>query len=192
MLIEALQFLIHTLFGLVATAFWLRFYLQWARVPFHHPFAQFVIRVTDFAVRPLRRVIPGLFGLDWSSLLPFLFIEILAVALIELLSGFPFSIAGASVLSSLLLLGIAAALRLVLQTFVILVIGQAVLSWVSPVSPASALFHALTAPILNPLRRIIPPLAGGVDLSPIAAFILIQLVLMLPVTLLEQSARAML
>jgi len=96
------------------------------------------------------------------------------------------------VLSSLLLLGIAAALRLVLQTFVILVIGQAVLSWVSPVSPASALFHALTAPILNPLRRIIPPLAGGVDLSPIAAFILIQLVLMLPVTLLEQSARAML
>jgi len=192
MLTEALQFLIHTLFGLIATAFWLRFYLQWARVPFHHPFAQFVIRVTDFAVRPLRRVIPGLFGLDWSSLLPFLFIEILAVALIELLSGFPFSIAGASVLSSLLLLGIAAALRLVLQTFVILVIGQAVLSWVSPVSPASALFHALTAPILNPLRRIIPPLAGGVDLSPIAAFILIQLVLMLPVTLLEQSARAML
>jgi len=192
MLTEALQFLIHTLFGLIATAFWLRFYLQWARVPFHHPFAQFVIRVTDFAVRPLRRVIPGLFGLDWSSLLPFLFIEILAVALIELLSGFPFSIAGAGVLSSLLLLGIAAALRLVLQTFVILVIGQAVLSWVSPVSPASALFHALTAPILNPLRRIIPPLAGGVDLSPIAAFILIQLVLMLPVTLLEQSARAML
>jgi YggT family protein len=147
--------------------------------------------VTDFAVRPLRRVIPGLFGLDWSSLLPFLGVEILAVVLSELISGFPFSVAGAGVLSSLLLLGIAAALRLVLQTLVILVIGQAVLSWVSPVSPASALFHALTAPILNPLRRIIPPIAS-VDLSPIAAFILIQLVLMLPVTLLEQSARAML
>lgn len=190
MLTDALQFLIHTLFGLVATAFWLRFYLQWARVPFHHPFAQFIIRVTDFAVRPLRRVIPGLFGLDWSSLLPFLFVEILAVTLIEWIGGFPFSVAGAGVLSSLLLLGVAAALRLILQTFVILVIGRAVLSWVSPVSPASALFHALTAPILNPLRRIIPPIAG-VDLSPIAAFILIQLVLMLPVTLLEQSARAM-
>ena len=190
MLTSALQFLIHTLFGLIATAFWLRFYLQWARVPFHHPFAQFILRVTDFAVRPLRRVIPGLFGWDWSSLLPFLGIEIVAVALIELISGFPFSVAGPGVLPSLLLLGVAAALKLILQTFVLLVIGQAVLSWVSPVSPASALFHALTAPILNPLRRIIPPIAG-VDLSPIAAFILIQLVLMLPVTLLEQSARAL-
>ncbi len=190
MLTDALQFLVQTLLGLVATAFWLRFYLQWARVPFHHPFAQFIIRVTDFAVRPLRRIVPGLFGLDWSSLLPFLLIEILAVTLTEMIGDYPFTAAGTGIVSSLLLLGLAAALRLVVQTFILLVIGQAVLSWVSPVSPASALFHALTAPILNPLRRIIPPIAG-VDLSPIAAFILIQLVLMLPVALLEQSARAL-
>lgn len=190
MLTEALQFLVQTLLGLVATAFWLRFYLQWARVPFHHPFAQFIVRITDFAVRPLRRIVPGLFGLDWSSLLPFLLIEILSVTLIEMIGGYPFTVAATGVLSSLLLLGLAAALRLVLQTLVILIIGQAVLSWVSPVSPASAIFHALTAPILNPLRRVLPPVAG-VDLSPIAAFILIQLVLMLPVNLLEQSARSL-
>lgn len=190
MLTDALQFLVQTLLGLVATAFWLRFYLQWARVPFHHPFAQIIVRVTNFAVKPLRRIVPGLLGMDWSSLLPFLFIEIIAVTLIEMIGDYPFTVAGTSVLSGLLLLGMAAALKLVLQTFILLIIGQAILSWVSPVSPASALFHALTAPILNPLRRVIPPITG-IDLSPIAAFILIQLVLMLPVALLEQSARAL-
>jgi YggT family protein len=190
MLTEALQFLVHTLLGLMATAFWLRFYLQWARVPFHHPFAQFIVRVTNFAVKPLRRVVPGLFGMDWSSLLPFLLLEFVSVSLIALLGGYPLAVATSDAWLGLLLLGLSSALGLILQTFVVLIIVQAVLSWVSPVSPASALFHALTAPILNPLRRIVPNIAG-VDLSPLVAFIVIQLVMMMPVTLLERSARMM-
>jgi YggT family protein len=68
---DAAQFLLRTLFDLAACAFFLRFWMQWARVPFHNSFAQFVVRVTDFAVKPLRRLLPGLFGLDWASLLPF-------------------------------------------------------------------------------------------------------------------------
>ncbi|TSA19727.1 MAG: YggT family protein [Betaproteobacteria bacterium] len=190
MFVESLQFLVRTLLGLLATAFWLRFYLQWSRVPFHHPFAQFIVRVTNFAVKPLRRVVPGLFGMDWSSLLPFLLLEFVSVSLIALLDGYPLAVATSDAWLGLLLLGLSSALGLILQTFVVLIIVQAVLSWVSSVSPASALFHALTAPILNPLRRIVPNIAG-VDLSPLVAFILIQLVMMMPVTLLERSARAL-
>lgn len=188
MFTEALQFLIHTVLGLMATAFWLRFYLQWAKVPFHHPFAQFIIRITDFAVRPLRRIVPGFFGLDWASLKLFLLTEIVAVLLIEWVGGYPFLIAGVSVLPGFLLLGIAAALKLALQVLSAAILVQAVLSWVSPVSPASAIFHALTAPILNPLRRLIP-IISSVDLSPLVALILIQLAMMVPVTALEHSAR---
>lgn len=190
MFAESLQFLVSTLFGLMATAFWLRFYLQWSRVPFHHPFAQFIVRITDFAVKPLRRVVPGFFGMDWSSVLPFLLLEFVSATLMALLDGYPLAVATTDAWLGLALLGLSAALVLILQTFVVLIIVQAVLSWVSPVSPASALFHALTAPVLNPFRRIVPTISG-VDLSPLVAFIVIQLVMMAPVALLERSARAL-
>ena len=190
MLSETLQFLIHTLFGLLATAFGLRFYMQWARVPFHHPFAQFIILVTDFAVLPLRRVVPGWFGVDWASLKLFFICEIVLVTLEYWVDGYPFLIAGWGVAPGFVLLGIAAGLQLALQVLILLIIAQAVLSWVAPVSSASAMFHALTAPVLNPLRRVIPTVSG-VDLSPLAAFVLIELLLMVPVTALERAARLM-
>lgn len=188
MLADALQFLIRTLLGLLAALFWLRFYLQWVRVPFHHPFAQFVLRLTHFAVLPLRRIVPGFRGIDWASLLLFLAVETGAILLIEWVGGYPFLVAGWDVLPGFALLGLAAALHLALQVLILMILGQAILSWVNPVSPASAIFHALTAPLLNPLRRILPAISG-IDLSPLAAFILIELVMMVPVTALERAAQ---
>jgi len=64
----ALKFLIQTLVNLFVIAVLLRFMMQLFRVPFRNPFAQFIVAITDFAVKPLRRVIPGLFGLDWACL----------------------------------------------------------------------------------------------------------------------------
>jgi YggT family protein len=190
MLQDAGLFLVRVLFELAASAFWLRFYMQWARVPFHNPFAQFVVKVTNFAVRPLRRVIPGFFGMDWSSLLLFLLAESLMILASHWIMGYPFAVAGSQVLPGFLLLALASALRLAIYITLGLVLIQAVMSWLNPFSPYASVFHALTRPILTPFQRIIPTI-GGVDISPIVVFIVLQLVLVAPVTALERMAKAM-
>lgn len=187
MFTDALQFLLRTLFDLSAIAFWLRFYMQWARVPFHNPFAQFIVRVTDFAVRPARRAIPGLFGLDLASLLLFYLAELLSVLSVYWLDGYPFLIAGAQVWPGFLLIALAAALRLALYVLMGLILIQAILSWINPFSPHAPVFYALARPCLNPLQRIVPSLSG-IDLSPLVALILIQLLLIAPVAGLERWA----
>jgi YggT family protein len=190
MLIDAAQFLLRTLFDLAACAFFLRFWMQWARVPFHNPFAQFVVKVTDFAVKPLRRVLPGLFGLDWASLLPFFVSELLMVLGIHWLMGYPFVVAGAAVMPGFLLLALAASLKLVLYVLIGFVLLQAILSWVNPFSPLAPVFYALARPVVGPFQKIIPPI-GGIDLSPMVALIVVQLLLVAPVTALERYARGL-
>jgi YggT family protein len=64
---------------------------------------------------------------------------------------------------------------------------QAILSWVAPDGPLAGVLNALTFRVLAPIRRILPPLGGTLDLSPLIAIVLGQLVLMLPVAWLEQS-----
>lgn len=190
MLLDALQFLVRTGLDLMACAFFLRFWMQWARVPFHNPFAQFVVKVTDFAVGPLRRAIPGFFGLDWASLLPLLLSELLSVLAVQWLMGYPFAAAGYQVIPGFLLLGLAAALRLTLYVLMGLLILQAVLSWINPFSPHAPVFYALARPILIPFQKLIPPI-GGVDITPIAAVVVIQLALIAPVAGLERLARGL-
>jgi len=190
MLTDAAQFLLRTAFDLIACALFLRFWMQWVRVPFHDPFAQFVMRVTHFAVRPLRLVIPGFFGLDWASLIPFYVAELLSVLGSLWLQDYPFAAAGVAVLPAFLLLALAAALRLALYLLIGFVLLQAVLSWVNPFSPHAPLFYALARPILKPFQKLIPPI-GGVDLTPMVALIVVQLLLIAPVSALERLARAM-
>jgi YggT family protein len=190
MLQDATQFLLQVFFELFASAFWLRFYMQWARVSFRNPFAQFIIKVTDFAVRPARRVIPGLFGLDLSSLLLFLLTEAALVLASHWLMGYPFNQAGTGVWPGFALLALASALRLAIYICMGLVAVQAIMSWVNPFSPYASVFHALTQPLVGPFRRFIPPI-GGIDLSPMAVFILMQLVLIAPVAGLERYARGL-
>jgi YggT family protein len=190
MLIDATQFLLRTAFDLIACALFLRFWMQWVRVPFHNPFAQFVLRVTDFAVRPLRRVIPGFFGLDWASLIPFYLAELLSVLGTHWLMDYPFLAAGAAVLPAFLLLALAAALRLALYLLMGFVLLQAILSWVNPFSPHASLLYALAHPVLKPFRKLVPPI-GGIDITPMVALIVVQLLLIAPVSALERLARAM-
>lgn len=187
MFTDAAQFLLRTLLDLFASAFWLRFYMQWARVPFHNPFAQFIVRVTDFAVRPVRRVVPGLFGLDWASLSLFLLAELLVVLGVRWLDGYPFLAAGSEVWPGFLLLALAGALRLAVYILMGLILLQAVLSWINPFSPYAPIFYSLARPCLAPFQRLIPPI-GGVDVTPIAALIIMQLLLIAPVAALERWA----
>lgn len=187
MLIDALQFLLRVLLGLAASAFWLRFYMQYARVPFHNPFAQFIVKVTDFAVRPLRRVIPGLFGLDLASLLLCYLSELLITLGSLWLVSYPFTVAGWAVVPGFLLHALAMLLQLTLYILMGMVFLQAIMSWVNPFSPLAPVFYALARPVLAPLQRLIPNIAG-IDVSPIAAFILIQLLLITVVGGLERYA----
>ncbi|MDD3528838.1 MAG: YggT family protein [Gallionellaceae bacterium] len=187
---DAAQFLLKVMFGLAATAFWLRFYMQWTRVPFQNPFAQFIVRVTNFAVRPLRRVTPGLFGLDLASLLLFVLAELAWVLASHWVADFPFLAAGIAIWPGILLYTLAACLQLVVYLMIVLILVQAVLSWVNPFSPLAPVFYALSRPVLAPFQRFIRPISG-IDLSPLAAIIVLQLILIAPVAALERLARGM-
>ncbi len=187
MFADAAQFLLRTLFDLLACAFFLRFWMQWARVPFRNPFAQFVVKVTDFAVRPLRRLVPGLLGLDWASLVLFFLAEVLMVLSVHWVAGYPFALAGTAVLPGFLLLALASALRLALYVLIGFVLIQAILSWINPFSPLAPVFYALARPVLAPFQKRVPPL-GGVDVTPLVALVVIQLLLIAPVSALERYA----
>jgi YggT family protein len=191
MLNEALQFLLQTLVNLFLIAVLLRVYMQRVGVSFANPFAQFVVALTNFAVRPLRRIIPAVGGLDLASLLLAFLLQFLLTLTLYGLNGFPFAVAGGAVLPAFLLLALARLLTLALYVLIGLVFIQAVMSWVNPFSPLAPMFSALTRPVLAPIRRVLPPI-GSVDLSPLAAFIICQLIIMLPVAFLERLALGML
>jgi YggT family protein len=186
MISSALTFLLQTLGNLFVSAVLLRFMMQLFRVPFRNPFSQFIVVITDFAVKPLRRLVPGLLGLDWACLVLAVLIKLVVVAATYWLSGYPFALAGARVWP--VMFGLAA-VRLVSLT-VYMVIGltlvRAVLSWVNSNTPLMPVVYALTEPFLRPLRRFIP-MVSNVDLTPLVLFILCQLILMVPVLALERA-----
>lgn len=184
MLADALVFLIATAGGLFAIALLLRFYLQWARAGYRNPVSQFVNALTDFMVLPARRVIPGLWGLDLASPILAWLVQYVELALITLIKG---SGTGASFGATLAPLALVAALmvvKLALYTVMIVVILQALMSWVNPYSPLAPLLNALARPFLRVFQKRIPPV-GNVDLSPLFVIVVCQLLLMVPVAYFE-------
>ena len=182
----ALTFLIQTLGNLFAIAVLLRFMMQLFRIPFRNSFAQLIVAVTDFAVKPLRRVIPGLFGLDLACLILAFAVEFVVVVAGYWLGGFPFGLAGARVWPVMLGLGAVRLITLGVYLVIGLTLVRVVLSWVNAYSPLAPVIYELTEPFLRPLRRVIPNIAN-VDLTPLVLFIVCQLVLMVPVMALERS-----
>jgi YggT family protein len=173
MLTQALVFLIETAAGFLTVLLLLRFLMQWARAG-RNPVSDFVNAFTNFAVRPLRRVVPGLWGLDLSTLiLAWLvqFVEILIVRAVVVGSD-----VGGTLLLAVALMALVNVARLTLYIVIAIVILQAVLSWVNPYSPIAPLLNALTRPFLRPLQRVIPTVAN-VDLSPLVVIIICQLLL---------------
>ena len=190
MLASALIFLIDTAASLLTVALVLRFYLQWARAAQRNPVAEFVNALTNFAVLPTRRVIPGLWGLDLATLLLAWLVQLVALFLELQLKGFQFGpAAGQSIMAMLLLAAILLA-RISLYVLIFVVIVQAVVSWVNPYSPIAPTLNALTRPFLRPFQRVIPTVAN-VDLSPLALIIVCQLLLMAPVAYFENMLARM-
>ena len=190
MVSQAIAFVLDALFHLFILAVLVRFWMQALRAPVRNPIAQFTIALTDFAVKPLRRVIPGLFNLDLASLLVAWLAEFILQVLLLCVLGFAVA-DNPGALSVVLFLALVKLVRLSIYIFMGAIILQAVLSWVASYHPVAPFFDALSRPFLTPLQRAIPPI-GGVDITPVLALIAFQLVLMLPITWLEGTTLRML
>ena len=190
MIAQALAFVVDAIASLFILAALLRFWMQAVRAPARNPIAYFSMALTDFAVKPLRKVVPGVFKLDIASLLVALVFEfVLQLILLLLSGGSPFE--NPASLSVLLFFAFVKLIRLTIYIFMGAVIIQAVLSWVSPYHPVAPFFDALARPLLKPVQKAIPPI-GGVDITPVFVLIFLQLLLMLPVTWLEIESGRML
>jgi YggT family protein len=189
MVTNAVQFVLDAIFSLFILAALVRFWMQAFRAPSRNPIAYFTMALTDWAVKPLRRVIPGLMNLDWSSLIVAGLLEFVLQVLIAVVGGIS-PIENPAVLSVLLFLAFVKLVRLSIYVFMGALIIQVVLSWVNPYHPVAPFFNALTNPFLRPVKRVIPPI-GGVDISPVFVLIFFQLLLMLPVTWLEMETARM-
>ncbi|WP_392892258.1 YggT family protein [Pseudomonas migulae] len=167
---DAAIFIIKTLGSLYLLIVLLRFILQLVRANFYNPLCQFIVKATQPLLKPLRRVIPSMFGLDMSSLVLALIVQMLLIAVIVSLKGF--------MVDWVLLVpwALIALFSLFLNILFYAMIISVILSWVAPGShnPGAELVAQITEPVLAPFRRIIPNL-GGLDISPIFAFIVIQL-----------------
>ena len=184
MLADAVVFLISTACGLFTVALLLRFYLQWARAGYRNPVSQFVTALTDFMVRPARRVIPGLWGLDLATPVLAWTIQFAALLLIALVTGTGLGAEPDAALLALAALAVLMLVKLALYLVMIVVFVQALLSWINPYSPLSPLLGALARPFLRVFQRWVPPI-GNVDLSPLLVIVACQLLLMLPVAYFE-------
>lgn len=170
MLTQIASFLIQTVFGLFVYLVLLRFLMQTCRAPFRNPLGQFVITLTDWAVRPVRRVVPSAGGLDLTTLvLAWVALIIKTLLLFALISG-TVSIGVA------LLLPLFELVRALLHLVILVTIVHAILSWVSPYNPFTPVFDSLTRPFYSVFRRVVPPI-GGIDLSPLFVIIVAQILL---------------
>ena len=174
---QALVFLVDAVVSFFCTLFLLRFMMQAMRVSFAGQIGDFVVKLTNWAVKPLRQVIPGLGGFDWASLFAALALQLLLSALLVGISGQVISADAGTIALMAGWFAIRTLLRLAVYILIGALILQAVLSWINPYSPLAAPAYQLTRPILDPLRRIIPAISG-IDLSPLVAILLLQALLM--------------
>lgn len=175
---QALAFLLDAIATFFSVLFLLRFMMQACRVSFAGPAGNFVVQLTNWAIKPLRRIIPGLGGHDWSSVLAAFAVQLLLAGLLVGMSGR--SLFDADPLSlglTIAWFALRSLLRLSIHIFIGALILQAVMSWINPYSPLAAPAQQLTQPILQPIRRVLP-LLSGIDLSPLVAILLLQVLLM--------------
>jgi YggT family protein len=175
-LISPLMLVINTLFDLYILLVLLRFLLQMLRADFYNPVSQFIVKLTTYPLKILRRVIPSVGGQDTAAIVlclvliygKFLLLRLLSIPAVQI-GGVMAPLTGVSY-AGLLVFCIADLIALILTVFLVAVIIQVILSWISPgqYNPVIGLVHKLSDPVLKPIRKLIPSL-GGLDLSPLFA-----------------------
>jgi len=171
---EIARFLLNVLFTLFGTALLLRVWMQAARMPRHNPISNVIFQVTNWLVLPLQYALRPRRGIDWASIVAALLASLVYVMLRAAMEGRdPFTITPLLIVVALLVV-----VKWALNLIIWLTILLALLSWLNPFSPAMPVLHQLTAPFLNPLRRILPR-TSGIDLSPLIVFVIGQILLMI-------------
>jgi len=162
------HFLISTIFDILAFIVMLRFIMQYTRASFNNPVGDLVVKATNPALMPLRKVVPGFKGHDLAAIVLVFIILLVKYLLLTVIGG----TSGAAVLP-LALLGI---LKTAIDVFLICIIVRVILSWVTPGGHAlSGLLSTITSPILDPIQRVIPPF-NGLDLSPLVAILILYFI----------------
>ncbi len=180
---DPIIFLIDTLCSLYIMAVLLRFLLQWCGADFYNPISQFLVKITHPPLRIMRRFVPSIGKIDSSSLVLMLSLQMAADFSILMLKGVSINIGALAILSMTQLIS------LLLNVLVFSVFARAILSWMNPGAfyAAASIVDALSNPILNLCRKMIPNL-GGIDLSPLAALLLLQMAKMVVLPPLHELA----
>jgi YggT family protein len=187
MLNNALAYLIDVVFGLFTYTLLLRLVMQMLRAPFRNPLGQAVMALTDWIVKPLRKILPGFRGVDWATVIAAFVFQFAWLLALQFAFGRAFVLFGPGI-AFLLLATVIALVKALLWLVIIVVFAQAILSWVAPDGPLAGVLNALTFPVLRPVRRVVPPIGGTLDLSPLIVIVIAQLLLITLVPLLESGA----
>ena len=170
---NALSFLVSTVFDLYLMVVIIRIWLQLAKADFYNPFSQFIVKATQPIVAPMRRVIPSMGGLDTASLVLAFMVVIAKFVLLSLIAG------AAINLPTILLIAVVSVFKQAGVLLFWMLIIRAILSWVSQGhNPIEMVMGQLTEPLLSPIRRILPQM-GGLDLSLLVVMIILNFVNML-------------
>ena len=164
-MLPILKLIVDTAAGVLGGVLLLRFWMQVTRVRPPASVAQFTFTLSDWLVRPLRRIVPGMGGYDWASLLG-AFLVVLAASSIHMLAG----TSGQAVV----LIALFRLLDWILYGFMGLLIIEVIFSWINPHAPLAPFVRALNEPLLRPIRRVVP-LVGSLDLSLLVALVLLQI-----------------
>ena len=168
-MLSVLQLIVDTVAVVLGGVLLLRFWMQVTRVRPPAQVAQFTFTLSDWLVRPLRRIVPGMGGYDWASLIGAFLVVLLAscVLLLQNASG-----------EMVFMMALFRFLNWITYGFMALLIIEAIFSWINPHAPLAPFVHALNDPLLRPIRRVVPPI-GGIDLSVLVAIILLQIAQMI-------------
>jgi len=171
---NAFGFLVETLFSLYIAALLLRVLLEAVGADYYNPVSQVLLKVTEPLVGPLDRIVPRFGRFNTAAVVLLLIIQTVSVVLVMAISGFPTDPFQAFAI------GVFRLLRMLLVMYMVLIIAEVILSWVGGAMrhPIIPLIYQLTRPVLAPIRRLVPTLAG-LDLSPLIAIIAIQFLMIL-------------
>ena len=167
---EAINYLLRFVFDALLMVLILRVWLQMVKADFYNPLSQFIVKVSNPMVVPVRRIVPGFGGIDLGTILVAYLITTLKFIVIPMLNGGPLDIPSAMYFG--LIYGIK---QFGLLLFIIMLV-MALMSWVvQGYNPTLVIFHQLTEPFLRPIRNLVPNI-GGLDLSVLVAFLLLNVI----------------
>jgi len=172
-MINALSFLLHAIFGILTMLFLIRFLMQAMKASFNNPIGQMIIALTDFAVKPTRKLVPSWKKLDLSTLLLAFIVQCVLQFTLLWLNPIPL-MANPALLAAISGNAFLGVIRSILDIFFYAILLQAILSWVNPNTPIAPTLRQMTRPILAPIQKVIPAF-NGIDLSPLIAILLLQM-----------------